>query len=76
MAKIKTVRNDPLYIDGVNYEVPWDDVEVGDSFFIPCLDTPRLIKKMHLKTKHFNWELTYDIHIEAGKWGVRFWRKV
>lgn len=76
MAKIKTVRNDPLHIDGVNYEVPWEDVDVGDSFFIPCVDTSRLTRLMNLKAKHLNWELTYDVRIEAGKWGVRFWRKL
>jgi hypothetical protein len=65
-----------LTISGVTYEVPWEDVDVGDSFFIPCVDTSNAIERMRHKIKILNWDMTYDIRIEAGKWGVRFWRTV
>jgi hypothetical protein len=65
-----------LTINGVTYEIPWEEVDVGDSFFIPCVDTSAVIARMRHRVQKFNWEMTYDIRIEAGKWGVRFWRTV
>ena len=65
-----------LTIKGVTYEVPWETVDVGDSFFIPCVDTSSAVTRMREKIKRLNWDMTYEVRIEAGKWGVRFWRTV
>ena len=61
-------------VKGVLYDIPWDKVEIGDSFFIPCLDVPEVIIAVRTKTARRRWHLTYEARIEAGKWGVRFWR--
>jgi hypothetical protein len=61
---------------GVTYEIDWTTVNVGDSFFLPCVDTSTAITRMRDKIKKLNWEMTYEVRIEAGKWGVRFWRTV
>ena len=63
-----------LTLKGVHYDIDWDAVGVGDSFFIPCVDTTKIIYIIRLKIKRLRWEMTYEIRIEAGKWGVRFWR--
>lgn len=63
-----------LTLKGVHYEIDWDSVRIGDSFFIPCLDTPKVIDVIRLKIKRLRWEMIYEVRIEAGKWGVRFWR--
>ena len=67
---------DPIVVDGVTYEVDWDTIKVGDSFFIPCVNTPALNKQMSHRARKLKWEVTFDIRPEAGKWGVRYWRRV
>lgn len=71
-----TPRKLTLTVSGVRYDVPWDEVKVGDSFFIPCVNTKAAILYMREKIKRLNWDMTYEVRIEAGKWGVRFWRTV
>ncbi len=66
--------NPKLKVDGVEYEIPWDDVNIGDSFFLPCVNTPEVVDRLRVKIKHLRWEMTYDVRVEAGKWGIRFWR--
>jgi len=65
-----------ITVKGVDYEIDWDSIKVGDSFFIPCVDTPGLNRAMSHKAKQLKWEITFDIRDEAGKWGVRYWRLV
>ena len=63
-----------LTLKGVHYDIDWDAVGIGDSFFIPCVDTTAMILRMRTRIDRLKWEMTYEIRIEAGKWGVRFWR--
>jgi hypothetical protein len=64
----------PMVVDGVTYEVDWDSIPVGGSIFLPCVNIPALNKQMSARAKKFNWRMAFDIRIEAGKWGVRYWR--
>lgn len=65
---------EPIQVDGVTYEIDWDAVKVGDSFFVPCVNTTSLNMQMSNRAKKLRWEITFDIRPEGGKWGVRYWR--
>jgi hypothetical protein len=49
-------------------------VQVGASFFIPCVNSVELIRQVIAATDKWGWEMTFRARIENGKWGVRFWR--
>lgn len=61
-------------IKGAYFSVPID-LDIGDSFFVPSLDTSLTI--MHIDT-HYRKRRLYKLsalqRIEKGMLGVRFWR--
>ena len=58
----------------MEFYVPWERVQVGASFFIPCVNSVELIRQVIAATDKWGWEMTFRARIESGKWGVRFWR--
>ena len=62
--------------DGVDIEVDWDSMVVGSSIFIPAINTTKLVSQARQKAGLRGWNLMYEVRIESGKWGVRFWRSM
>lgn len=54
--------------------MPWDEINAGGSFFIPCINTVELVRQVFDITDKRNWSVVFRPRIEGGKWGVRFWR--
>lgn len=71
----KTVlRKDDLHPDGVRISVNWDNMVVGASIFIPCIDTETAAKQVSTIFSHKKWCFNKEIRVENGKFGLRIWR--
>ena len=68
------LKTDDIFPDGIHVVVDWDQIKVGSSVFIPCIDTTcarQQVKKVFAKR---GWSARCRIGIESGTWGVRIWR--
>jgi hypothetical protein len=59
---------------GLRLQLAWDDLHVGSSFFIPCLDTETMLRTLYTEAERRGYKLTHEERIEAGMAGIRFWR--
>lgn len=60
--------------DGVRIVVDWDNFTVGNSVFIPAINSEELITQVKLLCLRNGWTIDYRQRIENKLWGVRFWR--
>jgi len=60
--------------DGVRIVIGWDDMVVGASVFIPCVNTEDTIKQAKKIAEVKVWKIEHQVRIEDGKLGVRIWR--
>lgn len=60
--------------DGVEIDIDCTELVVGASFFIPAVNTWKLLDQLKRRARRNNWDLAYDHRIEGGKWGIRVWR--
>jgi len=76
MVYQKPLRTDDLNPDKIKVVVQWDDMVVGASVFVPCIDTEKakqqMIKIAELKT----WQVEMRVRIENKMFGLRIWRIV
>lgn len=63
-----------MKIEGVEYELNWNNFRVGSSFFIPCLDPTNAKKEILQKTKRFKYCVATKVVIQDGVKGLRVWR--
>ena len=64
-----------LIVDGVEYRVPeW--MEVGHSFFIPCLNHKRMYQAVLRHYTIRKWEFAQESTTDKNIWGIRVWRVV
>jgi hypothetical protein len=62
-----------IRIDGVDYKLPqW--LEIGHSFFAPCVDPSRALPRIEWHYSGMGWKLRHAARIERGLYGVRVWR--
>jgi hypothetical protein len=54
--------------------VDWAKFRVGASVFIPCINTIEALLQVRQLAMANNWTVQHKVHIEKGKWGIRFWR--
>lgn len=60
--------------DGVTFKIDWDNFPVGASVFIPAINTELLKKQLREIERRKGWKGNTHCRIEAGKWGLRYWR--
>ena len=73
----KTVlRNNDLNPDGVKIIVAWDDMDIGTSIFVPCVNTEKAKKQLVKFFKHNTWQYVVRVRIENSMLGVRIWRTI
>ena len=60
--------------DGVDISVPLHDMRVGQSVFIPCLNTPEALRQVRMVTNFWGWKMQGRACIENDIWGLRIWR--
>ncbi len=73
----KTVlRNNDLNPDGVKIIVAWDDMDIGTSVFVPCINTEKAKKQLVKFFKYNTWQYVVKVRIENSMLGVRIWRTI
>jgi hypothetical protein len=70
----KVMKLDDLNPDGLRITVNWDGMDVGSSFFVPCVNTDMGAKQLKSVAKMKSWEFNIQICIENQKLGLRVWR--
>ena len=70
----KVMKLDDLNPDGLRITINWDNMDVGSSFFLPCINNDKGKKQLKSVAKMKNWEFKLQICIENQKLGLRVWR--
>lgn len=65
---------DDLDPDGVPILIAWDRMRVGDSVFIPCVNTSAARKQLKGVFARRGWQSRVRILDENHIWGLRIWR--
>ena len=73
---MKVAKIDDLNPDGLKITVDWESMDVGMSFFLPCIDIDKAKKQLKDVAKMKNFELELRTAIENKKLGLRVWRTV
>ena len=63
-----------MRIEGINYELDWQEFTVGSSFFIPCLDDAKARERIEGKMNRLGYAVIVKLVIEDGIRGLRIWR--
>ena len=64
-----------MKIDGVTYELNWEEFRVGSSFFIPCVGTVAAKQLIESKMRRLGYAVIIKIVVENDIKGLRVWRK-
>jgi hypothetical protein len=67
-------RTDDLHPDGVRIVVDWEQMPVGSSAFIPCLNVEEAKKQVEKIAAKRGWKMKVCPRIEDERFGVRMWR--
>jgi len=70
------LRKNDLNPDGVKITISWDNMSVGTSIFVPCLNTEKASRQIKAITNEKGWQIKQKVRIEDGKLGLRVWRFV
>jgi len=62
--------------DGVLVTINWEIMDVGWSFFLPCLDVEKAQMQLKDVEKLKNWKFKTQTCVENKKLGLRVWRTV
>ena len=73
---MKVLRTYEIAPDGVRITINWDNMNIGTSIFVPCINTESAIQEVTKICTEKGWEIQSCLRIEGGCLGVRFWRKV
>lgn len=68
---------DPRVVDllGVEHFVDWERVQVGASFFLPTIATPKQVEDVLAPiTRHLGIKTAVRTRVEYGRYGARVWR--
>ena len=70
----KVLKVDDLNPDGLRITVNWEDMGVGTSIFLPCVNTEKGKEQLKKLAKRKDWTFDIQVCIEGGKLGLRAWR--
>jgi hypothetical protein len=60
--------------EGVTINIKWEKLIPGSSFFVPCIDTARLIAQIVTTAQTKGFKVVTRTRAENGRWGIRVWR--
>jgi len=63
-----------MRIEGINYELNWQEFTVGSSFFVPCLNDVKARERIETKMNRLGYAVIIKLVIEDGIRGLRVWR--
>jgi hypothetical protein len=72
----KPMKTDDLNPDKVKVIVGWDDMAVGASVFVPCVDTDKAKNQANKIANLKGWTFEFRVRVENDMFGVRIWRVV
>jgi len=64
-----------MRIDGVSYELDWQEFTIGSSFFVPCVGVTAAKERIERKMARLGFAVIVKIVVEDGVRGLRVWRK-
>ena len=70
------LRTDDLNPDGVRIIVAWDELVVGASVFIPCINTEEAMKQAAKIVVEKDFKTEARVVVEDEILGIRIWRTV
>ena len=70
------LKKNDLNPDGVRIIVKWDDMVVGSSVFIPCIDTQEAMRQSAKVLVNKDYKTEARVVIENKILGIRIWRTV
>lgn len=73
---MKILRTYEIAPDGVCVTINWDNMHIGTSIFVPCINTEAAIQEVTKICTEKGWDIESHLRIEGGCLGVRFWRKM
>ena len=76
MVYQKPLKVDDLNPDTVKIIVQWDDMVVGASVFIPCIDTEKAKQQVEKVVTAKSWQVETRVRIEDKMFRLRIWRIV
>lgn len=69
-----SLHEDAVVPDGVPIVVEWSKLQIGNSVFIPAINQIQLKQEVKKISERKGYTLKGFSRIEAGKYGMRFWR--
>ena len=72
----KPLKTDDINPDTVKIIIQWDDMVVGASVFVPCVDTEKAKQQLEKVAELKSWQVATRVRIESKIFGVRMWRTV
>ena len=73
-ATLMAKKVNDLDPDGVRIIVPWRELHVGGSLFVPCINTEACERQIQGVAQRLGIRLTCRQRIEAQHLGLRVWR--
>tara|TARA_R110000787_G_scaffold147201_3_gene260900 strand:+ start:448 stop:675 length:228 start_codon:yes stop_codon:yes gene_type:complete len=70
------LKIDDLNPDGVRVVVKWDDLVIGASMFVPCVNTEEAMRQAASILVEKDYKTEARVVIEGGILGIRIWRMV
>jgi hypothetical protein len=71
---MEVLRIDDVGPDGIRMVVDWEQMDVGDSIFIPCVNVKQAQKQVRAIFHRRAWGLRIKISVETHILGLRIWR--
>ena len=68
------LKTDDINPDGLKVTIDWAAMDVGTSFFLPCINTEKARKQLKSVAKMKDFTLEIKIRVEDEKLGLRVWR--
>lgn len=65
---------DELAPDGLPVFVPWGDIHIGESIFVPCINQSRCKAQITRIAATYGMAFKYRTRVEHGILGLRAWR--
>jgi hypothetical protein len=63
-----------MRVEGLTYELDWQQFTVGSSFFVPCLNADKARKRIETKMDRLGFAIIIKLVTEDGVRGLRVWR--
>jgi phosphoribosylamine-glycine ligase len=70
------LKTDDLNPDGVRIIIKWDELVIGASVFVPCINTEEAMRQAAKIIVNKGYETEAKVVIEDDILGIRIWRTV